>query len=84
MCVRAHGRGCVCVRPQTVAKMADMCPASSTLLIYIGSHVHFDALTKQSFLVANDTSRTQVSRSFVLYHRFSSGLVKSAMRFMQV
>jgi hypothetical protein len=56
--------------------MADMCPASSTLLIYIGSHVHFDALTKQSFLVANDTSRTQVSSSFVLYRRFSSALYR--------
>ena len=50
---------------QALVSMAkdQKCPAASTLLVYIGGHIHFDSLTKESLLVANDTARAHISSS---------------------
>eukprot|EP00277_Geminigera_cryophila_P044628 CAMPEP_0173073090 /NCGR_PEP_ID=MMETSP1102-20130122/10194_1 /TAXON_ID=49646 /ORGANISM="Geminigera sp., Strain Caron Lab Isolate" /LENGTH=279 /DNA_ID=CAMNT_0013941861 /DNA_START=104 /DNA_END=943 /DNA_ORIENTATION=+ len=67
---------------EALVKMSkdDVCPASSTLLIYIGGHIHYDPLTKQSFLVAHDSSRTQIASSAIEMKTLASEIARCSAK----
>ena len=54
-----------------------VCPASSTLLVYIGGHTHFDSLTKESYLVAHDSARASISTTALSMKTLAQELARS-------